>query len=96
MCWSQLNHPNVMTLSRGLSIMMVASWLSSCVNDCRAPSDNVMTEAISKAKVSKEVKVSLWVFVQRKLNIGDLLQRRWPNCFISPNWCVMCIIKGEN
>lgn len=31
--------------------------------------------------------VFLWVFVQEKLNTGDVNQRRRLNCSISPNWC---------
>lgn len=48
---------------------------------------------IWKSFAPLKVKLFVWSLVHRSILTNEVLQKRRPNCYLSPHWCIMC--KGE-
>lgn len=51
---------------------------------------------IWKVPIPYMVQVFSWTLALGKLQTCDSLQKRWPTCALSPNWCGLCRIDEED
>ncbi|ONI36148.1 hypothetical protein PRUPE_1G572100 [Prunus persica] len=49
-----------------------------------------------KAKSPPKVKVFVWLVALGKVNTSDLVQRKRPFMYLSPQWCVLCKLCEES
>lgn len=45
---------------------------------------------IWKAPITSKIQVFSWTVVFEKLPTCETMQKRSPNCSLSPSWCVLC------
>lgn len=49
-----------------------------------------------KSSIQKKCKFFLWTVFHERLNSTDVIQRRYPNMALNPNWCVSCKAATED
>ena len=54
------------------------------------------SKTVWEAKVPTKVKILGWLVAHKRVNTCDLIQRRRPNCYLSPSWCILCKRNEEN
>ncbi|KAM7513904.1 hypothetical protein LguiA_003487 [Lonicera macranthoides] len=67
------------------------SLIDSPTNPQFAPS-----KVIWAAGIPTKVKVFSWLVAHGRVNTYDMLQKRRPNCCLSPSWCVLCKSDAES